>query len=231
MALVWASSEALCCVHEQDTFYLRDANPKWRSSWIFQESGDIFLSAAYFIIKVQKFLVRRASITHNTVPSKCMAESFTSTSCIIFSSLQLASVRAKDLYNLMNFQLKFFAKEWLSKNRNGWHLFYLLNIQYMSFQQCGMSVQLPAHTSNLIRAFACRLKILRLWIYWLNPFGVSKLNKRLHMLVWACTCQNATLLEITCRGSYYNTTNYPDLIVTNSMENSIGLIRVDHRAS
>ena len=36
-------------------------------------------------------------------PPKCMAESFTSTSCIIFSSLQLVSVRAKDLYNLMNF--------------------------------------------------------------------------------------------------------------------------------
>ena len=34
---------------------------------------------------------------------KCMAESFTSTSCIIFSGLQMASVRAKDLFNLMKF--------------------------------------------------------------------------------------------------------------------------------
>ena len=34
-------------------------------------------------------------------------------------------------------------------------------------------------------------------------FGVSKLKRRLHRLVWVYTCQNATLLEITCHGSYY----------------------------
>ena len=47
------------------------------------------------------------------LPPKCMAESFTSTSCMIFSGLQLASVRSKDLYNLMNFCIHttFFAKE------------------------------------------------------------------------------------------------------------------------
>ena len=46
------------------------------------------------------------------LPLKCMAESFTSTSCIIFYGLQLASVRAKDLYNLMNFGIHtFFTKE------------------------------------------------------------------------------------------------------------------------
>ena len=33
-------------------------------------------------------------------------------------------------------------------------------------------------------------------------FGVSKLNRRLHRLVWVYTCQNTTLLEITCHGSY-----------------------------
>ena len=32
-------------------------------------------------------------------------------------------------------------------------------------------------------------------------FGVSKLKRRLHRLVWVYTCKNATLLEITCRGS------------------------------
>ena len=33
-----------------------------------------------------------------------------------------------------------------------------------------------------------------------TAFGVSKFNRRLHRLVWVYTCQNATLLEITCRG-------------------------------
>ena len=50
-------------------------------------------------------------------------------------------------------------------------------------------------------AFASRLNnlwVLRAW----TPFGVSKLNKRLHRLVWVYTCQNATLLVITCHGSY-----------------------------
>ena len=28
------------------------------------------------------------------------------------------------------------------------------------------------------------------------------LNRRLHRLVWVNTCQNATLLEITCQGSF-----------------------------
>ena len=35
-----------------------------------------------------------------------------------------------------------------------------------------------------------------------TSFEVSKLNRRLHRLVWVYTCQNATLLEITCHGSY-----------------------------
>ena len=42
------------------------------------------------------------------------------------------------------------------------------------------------------------------YVYWATdqtPFGVSKLNRRLHRLVWIYTCQNATLLEITFRGS------------------------------
>ena len=32
-----------------------------------------------------------------------------------------------------------------------------------------------------------------------TAFGISKLNRRLHRLVWVYSCQNATLLEITCR--------------------------------
>ena len=35
-----------------------------------------------------------------------------------------------------------------------------------------------------------------------TPFGVSKLNRRLDRLVWVYTCQNATLLEITCLSSF-----------------------------
>ena len=33
-------------------------------------------------------------------------------------------------------------------------------------------------------------------------FGLSKLKRRLHRLVWVYSFQNATLLEITCRGSF-----------------------------
>ena len=41
------------------------------------------------------------------------------------------------------------------------------------------------------------------WATEWTPFGVSKLEKGLHRLLWIYTsCQNATLLEITYRGSY-----------------------------
>ena len=65
----------------------------------------------------------------------------------------------------------------------------------------------PAHTRSLIRAFASRLNIL--WVLsndW-TSFGVSKLKRRLHRLAWVYTCQNTTLLEITCHGSYTHTTS------------------------
>ena len=55
----------------------------------------------------------------------------------------------------------------------------------------------PVHMRSLIRAFASRLCILWVLCYWLKSFGVSKLKRR---LVWVYTCQNATLLEITCHG-------------------------------
>ena len=38
--------------------------------------------------------------------------------------------------------------------------------------------------------------------------GVSKLQRRLHRLVCVYTCQNTTLLEITCHGSYINSIYY-----------------------
>ena len=50
----------------------------------------------------------------------------------------------------------------------------------------------PAHTRSLIRDFASHLNILWLLSYW---------PRRLHRLVWVYSCQNSSLLEITCRGS------------------------------
>ena len=35
-----------------------------------------------------------------------------------------------------------------------------------------------------------------------TSFGVSKLKMMLHGLIWVYTCQNTTLLEITCHGSH-----------------------------
>ena len=43
---------------------------------------------------------------------------------------------------------------------------------------------------------------------------VSKLKRRLHRLVWVYTCQNATLLEITCHGSFYMCIDARQLTVT-----------------
>ena len=56
----------------------------------------------------------------------------------------------------------------------------------------------PAHTRRLIRVFACRLIIIWVLSYWSNLISFSKLNRRLHRFVWVYTCQNGTLLEITC---------------------------------
>ena len=62
----------------------------------------------------------------------------------------------------------------------------------------------PAHMRSLIRVFASHLNILWLSIYWLNILCSFYALKGLHRLVWVYTCQNATLLEITCRGSTYS---------------------------
>ena len=59
----------------------------------------------------------------------------------------------------------------------------------------------PAQTRSLIRAFASRLSIL--WCLATDRTSIiaSKLKRKLHRLVWVYTCQNATLLDITCHGS------------------------------
>ena len=58
-----------------------------------------------------------------------------------------------------------------------------------------------AHMHSQIWAFASQLSILCLLSHWQTSFGVSKLKRRLHRLTWIYTCQNTTLLEITCHGS------------------------------
>ena len=41
------------------------------------------------------------------------------------------------------------------------------------------------------------------WATYRTTSGISKLKMRLHRLVWVYICHNATLLEITCFGSFY----------------------------
>ena len=65
----------------------------------------------------------------------------------------------------------------------------------------------PAHTRSLIRTFASRLNILWLLSYWLNTICCS-LAKHGTALFWVYTCQNTTLLEITCRGSFSNANSF-----------------------
>ena len=73
----------------------------------------------------------------------------------------------------------------------------------------------PAHTRSLIRAFASRLNTLWVLSYW----RVSKLKRRPHRLVWVYTCQNATLLEITCHGL---------LVSTSSLSPNMGFVQFKH---
>ena len=58
-----------------------------------------------------------------------------------------------------------------------------------------------AHKRSLIRAFAGRLLFYDCQATNWTPFGVSKHLRRLQRLVRVYTCQNTTLLEITCTGS------------------------------
>ena len=67
---------------------------------------------------------------------------------------------------------------------------------------------LPAKAQTSLRIHTVWSEpLLVTWIfyeYWATDrtsFGVCKLKRRLHMLIWLYTCQNATLLEITCHGS------------------------------
>ena len=82
----------------------------------------------------------------------------------------------------------------------------------------------PTHTRNLIRTFASCLKILYEFFksYWSNI--ISKLKRRPHRLIWVYTCQNATLLEITCRGSNILIFLYLDACTCSQSHKRRGLI-------
>ena len=77
------------------------------------------------------------------------------------------------------------------------------------FQQCGIVRRAKPQISLRILAFWSE-PLLVAWIFYecyatdWTSFGLSKLIRRLHRLVWVCTCQNATLLEITWHGSNMN---------------------------
>ena len=69
---------------------------------------------------------------------------------------------------------------------------------------------LPAgdQKAHINRCTAWSEPLLVAWIFYeckatdWTSFGVSKLKRRLHKLIWVYTCQNGTSLEIKCRGSY-----------------------------
>ena len=66
----------------------------------------------------------------------------------------------------------------------------------------------PKHNTDQIQYPRIRVvwsePFLVTWIFYdckatdWTAFGVSKLTKRLHRLVWVYTCQNSTFLEFTC---------------------------------
>ena len=75
--------------------------------------------------------------------------------------------------------------------------------------------QAKAQTSLRIRA-VWSAPLLVAWIFYdcsaacRTALGVSELNRRLCMLVWLCSCENTTLLEITYHGPYALIGNYPN---------------------
>ena len=67
----------------------------------------------------------------------------------------------------------------------------------------------PAKPQISLRILAVQSEpLLVAWIFYdylafdWKSFGVFMLKRRLHRLIWVYTSQNATLLEITCGGSY-----------------------------
>ena len=75
------------------------------------------------------------------------------------------------------------------------------------FKQCGMCNQQSLRSAcayaqsdqNLCLSLEHSMTVKLLTEHHLEFLS---LKRRLHRLVWVCTCQNATLFKITCRGSY-----------------------------
>ena len=80
--------------------------------------------------------------------------------------------------------------------------------QYMRFPT--MWYVRPAKSQIRLRIRAVWSEpLLGAWVFYnclatdWTPFKVTKLKRRLQRLVWVYTCQNATLLEISCTGSKF----------------------------
>ena len=77
------------------------------------------------------------------------------------------------------------------------------------FHQCYVCDQQSLRSISLRIRAVWSEPLLVAWIFYecsatdRTKFGVSKLKRRLHRLVWVYTCQNATLLEITFHDSFY----------------------------
>ena len=122
---------AICCYGNQFSSDLakslkqsfphpRDANPKWRSSGILKAFSGIwghFPECRIFHHMGTKFLIRQTSILPNTVPFSTIPNAWLRALLQLHAQYFLAfnwlhAVRAKDLYNRMNFCIHttFFCK-------------------------------------------------------------------------------------------------------------------------
>ena len=76
------------------------------------------------------------------------------------------------------------------------------------FQQCGMCDQQPQISLRICAVWSEPLLVAQIFYDCYatdrTSFGVSMLKRRLHWLVCVYTCQNATLLEISCHSSFLN---------------------------
>ena len=101
------------------------------------------------------------------------------------------------------------CNHWLycnNKNNDHTYLFHSINIWAATwdFKQYGACDQQRLRPACAVLSEP----LLVTWIFYDyyatdgTSFGVSKLKRRQHRIVWVYSCQNATLLEITCRGSF-----------------------------
>ena len=93
----------------------------------------------------------------------------------------------------------------------------------------------PSKAQTSLRICAVWSKpLLVTWIFYeykatdWTSFGVSKLKRRLHRFVWVYSCQNATLLEITCHGSNDLSTDFLNLLVDGACSRKQIFKRVNH---